>query len=96
MVDPQIYRFQDCETSPDSFYDYSPSIRDNTAPLIIDNGEFFLMKYKFHFISSQFEKGGPEISVLLGTSPRIKGKFCLRISVIWTIKYIIEGIRVAF
>ncbi|KAL9988638.1 hypothetical protein ACROYT_G003104 [Oculina patagonica] len=37
-IDAQIYRFQDCETSPDSFYDYSPSIRDNAVPLIIDNG----------------------------------------------------------
>ncbi|KAJ7377830.1 Actin- protein 5, partial [Desmophyllum pertusum] len=37
-IDGQIYRFQDCETSPDSFYDYSPSIRDNAVPLIIDNG----------------------------------------------------------
>ena len=40
IVDAQIYRFQDCETSPDSFYDYPPSIRDNAVPLIIDNGKF--------------------------------------------------------
>lgn len=40
-IDAQIYRFKDSETSPDSFYDYSPSVRDNAVPLIIDNGEFF-------------------------------------------------------
>jgi len=62
MVDPQIYRFQDCETSPDSFYDYSPSIRDNTVPLIIDNGEFFLINRKFHLISFQVEKEGSEMA----------------------------------
>ena len=55
-MDPQIYRFQDCETSPDSFYDYSPSVRDNTVPLIIDNGEFSLMNHRFPLISSQSKK----------------------------------------
>ena len=39
-LDAQMYRFQDNETSPDSFYDYPPSIRDNAVPLIIDNGKF--------------------------------------------------------
>ncbi|CAH3183605.1 unnamed protein product, partial [Porites evermanni] len=37
-VDPHIFRFQDFETSPDSFYDYSPSLRENAVPLIVDNG----------------------------------------------------------
>ena len=39
-VDPHIFRFQDFETSPDSFYDYSPSLRENAVPLIIDNGKY--------------------------------------------------------
>lgn len=37
-MDARIFRFQDCETSPDSFYDYPANIRDNSIPLIIDNG----------------------------------------------------------
>ena len=39
-ADPHIFRFQDFETSPDSFYDYSPSLRENAVPLIIDNGKY--------------------------------------------------------
>lgn len=42
-MDARIFRFQDCETSPDSFYDYPANIRDNSIPLIIDNGEFLLV-----------------------------------------------------
>ena len=33
-----IFRFQDRETSPDAFFEYSPSLRDNGVPIVIDNG----------------------------------------------------------
>ena len=39
-TDDRIFRFQDYETTPDSFYDSSPSIRDNAVPVIIDKGQY--------------------------------------------------------
>ncbi|XP_067058147.1 actin-related protein 5-like [Acropora muricata] len=36
--DDRTFMFKDNETSPDTFYDYTSSIRDHSVPLIIDNG----------------------------------------------------------
>ncbi|XP_015765936.1 PREDICTED: actin-related protein 5-like [Acropora digitifera] len=36
--DDRTFMFKDYETSPDTFYDYTSSIRDHSVPLIIDNG----------------------------------------------------------
>ena len=34
-----IYKFKDREPSPDIFYEYSSSLRDNGVPIIVDNGK---------------------------------------------------------